>query len=217
MNHLQDELKFFMRLGYAVTASGQISQRDPDNSDHWWIPTLGNKSVACLDINGNIISSSHKINFTARAFHAEIYRDRPDVNAVVHFHPDNVAAWSMIKKEFLFTTTESALFYNDIVQADIAGLITGDNNGHLVSKYLGSKNTLIIQNHGPVTVGKTLESALWRTILLEKICQINLMALAVAQPQQLNEAELLKAHSLFAKESAMNYQYKNFKETFYVK
>lgn len=211
--NLQQELQFLIKLGYAVTASGQLSQRSDDNSNIWFTPTLDNESVASLDITGKILETSGHVNFATRSLHSAIYRARPDVNAIVHVHPDYTVAWSMLRKPFLFTTQESALFYNDIAQTDQAHLIT-DDNVDVVVNHLGSTNNLIIHNHGPITVGTTVESAIWRTILLDKICKLNLLAVAAGTPIELDSETLLKNHKFFTTNRTMTYQYRNFKKNY---
>jgi ribulose-5-phosphate 4-epimerase/fuculose-1-phosphate aldolase len=208
--NLQEHFNFVIKLGFAITASGQLSIRDQHNSSLWWTLSLDQNNLICLDQDGNIIDGNGTVNFAAQNFHSKIYRKRPDVNAIAHFHPDNAVTWSILQRPFMFTTPESSVFYQNIATASVPGLLAKTESQE-VTDALSLNNTLIIYNHGPVTVGKSIESALWRMILLDKICQLNLKALSAGVPQQLDNQTLKRCHKFYARESVMQYQYNNFK------
>ena len=212
-SNLREELRLLTRMGFTVTASGQISQRSLDDTNIWYTTTLNNKEIATLNISGAVISATDRINFATKSLHSIIYRTRPDVNAIVHVHPDHTVAWSLLRKPFLFTTQESSLFYNDIAQVELAELITNDN-ADLIAQNFASVNTLIMNNHGAITLGANLESAIWRTILLDKICKLNLLALSAGLPHEIDTVTLEKNHKFFALPKTITYQYNSFKNNY---
>lgn len=210
MDTLVNNFNFLVKLGHAVTASGQLSLRDQDDINSYWTIALGTNNPIKIEPG---IKPEESVNFATKNLHSLIYLNRPDVNAIVHFHCDNTVAWSLLHKPFMFTTHESGVFYKDIVAAEIQGLLEQEQSQAIVES-LGKSNSIIVFNHGSITVGKSLESAIWRTLLLEKICEINLKAMCAGTVHELNTETLEQCYRLFAKEKVMQYQFNNFKKQY---
>jgi ribulose-5-phosphate 4-epimerase/fuculose-1-phosphate aldolase len=210
-------LKFFAKLGFVTTASGHMSFRDGDS---WWLNGFGvpytkitGNELSQLDYSGNIISGHHKVNFAAKYLHSAIYKARPDVNSITHFHTDYATAWSTLGIPLKIITQEAAVFYNDIALYDnFNGLIDSNAESNEIVDALGNNNSIILQNHGSVTVGKSVESAAYRLILLEKICQLNILAASAGSPKELNPIVAQQTYDFLSTEEALTYQYHFFKD-----
>ena len=55
--------------------------------------------------------------------------------------------------------------------------------GERIAKALGDKKAAILQNHGLITVGQTVEAAAWWYITMERTCQAQLLAEAAGKPK----------------------------------
>ena len=94
----------------------------------------------------------------ANRFHLWIYRVRPDVNSIVHTHPPNVSALSMLGVPLKPSHMDTAMFYNDCAFLEHwPGPPIGDEEGELISNALDGKRSILLAQHGQPSTGKTLK------------------------------------------------------------
>ncbi len=105
---------------------------------------------------------------------------RPDLNCVAHSHSVYGKAFSALGRNLDIITQDSCAFYNDIVLYLSQGVVLDPEEGQAIARALGTKKAAILQNHGLVTCGKTVESCLFWYLALEKCCQAQLLADAAA-------------------------------------
>ncbi len=115
--------------------------------------------------------------------HAVIYRYRPDVNAVVHTHQIFASVFALINHpipalfdEVSFTLGPAV----EVVPYGLSGSVDLVNN--VASKLSNNANAYIIQNHGIIALGKTLDKAMLAAELLEKVAHIYSLSLATGKP-----------------------------------
>lgn len=208
-----DVAGFFAHLGYITNSSGQISVRDSNNPQRWWTFPLGVNYKKCspkdLIAVDQHIHPSHRVNFAAAALHNEIYKTRLDVNAILHYHPKNIVAWSTTHLPLPLLTQESGVFYNDIAYVPFEGIVESLQESKRVVNLIGSTNTALLFNHGAITLGKSLKSAAYRLILLEQCCETAL--LAGGKGVGINDIELASLHSFFTTEEALCYLFDMFR------
>ena len=78
-------------------------------------------------------------------------------------------------------TQDFCTFYNDIVlYPNFAGLVLADEEGRRIAAHLGPRKAALLANHGLLTVGQTIEAAVNYFVVLEKLCQSQLVADASA-------------------------------------
>lgn len=115
--------------------------------------------------------------------HSIIYRKRPDVGAVVHTHQTHASVFAVLNMPIPALFDEVALALGpliDIVPYAFSGTVELARN--MESKLSNHANAYIIQNHGIVALGKTLDQAILHAELLEKTAQVYLLALASGKP-----------------------------------
>ncbi|MDV2887560.1 class II aldolase/adducin family protein, partial [Alkalihalophilus pseudofirmus] len=79
-------------------------------------------------------------------------------------------------------------FYNDhALFDDYTGLVYESDEGKRIAETLGNKKAIILQNHGLLTVGQSVDSAAWWFITMEKVCKVQLTVEAVQKPICINE------------------------------
>jgi L-ribulose-5-phosphate 4-epimerase len=109
--------------------------------------------------------------------HTEIMRARPDVNAVIHTHPLYAVVFSSLGKPMQPVGHSGAIFFEDLpIFSETTDLIITPELGRSVAAVLGKSNAMLLQNHGIVSVGKTLEEAIFFATHLELACQMQLLA-----------------------------------------
>jgi hypothetical protein len=65
---------------------------------------------------------------------------------------------------------------NDAADRNFAGLVLATQEGQQIAACLGNKKAALLGNHGLLTVGSTIEATVAWFALLEKVCQVQLMA-----------------------------------------
>lgn len=129
--------------------------------------------------------------------HASIYRELPEVKAVVHTHAPNAVALGSLKvpdNKIPPTTNPGANLGNFIPIYPIVGLIGSPEKGLEVARALEGQNGVLLRGHGTVTVGNRLEQAVLRAIYLEFEARSQMSARAAGElnPYQPDESDLFK-------------------------
>jgi glutamate-1-semialdehyde aminotransferase/ribulose-5-phosphate 4-epimerase/fuculose-1-phosphate aldolase len=110
--------------------------------------------------------------------HANIYRERPDVNAIVHTHQPYASALAFLRKPIPALTDEQVRFLGrQVAIVDYAPSGTGFLARNVQKKVAGGDNAFIIANHGIVALGTDPARAVFNMALLEKVSLAYLLAL----------------------------------------
>lgn len=162
-----------------------LSARVPGESDRLLVTPYGKmckqvtaSSLLKTDLDGNIVEGVGLIDELGFPIYGAIHRARPEINCVLHVHSVDGVAVSAQAKGLLPLSQTALLICNDLGYHDYAGL--GDDSaeqGRLVSD-LGAHGAMLLRNHGPLTVGKTVADAYLRLHTLENACRIQVRALA---------------------------------------
>ena len=124
------------------------------------------------------------INGPAFAIHSAIHRARPDLNAACHAHGVYGKAFSCFGRPIEMLYQDALRFYNDLaVYPRYGGTVLSNEEGDRIAKALGDKcRSIILQNHGIITCGKTVDEAAFLFISLERCCHAQMMANAASGP-----------------------------------
>jgi hypothetical protein len=110
--------------------------------------------------------------------HANVYRARPDVNAIVHTHQPYASALAFLRKEIPALTDEQVRFLGKRVAiVDYAPSGTGFLAKNVEKKVASGDNAFIIANHGIVALGTDPDRAVFNMALLEKVSIAYLLSL----------------------------------------
>jgi ribulose-5-phosphate 4-epimerase/fuculose-1-phosphate aldolase len=179
--------RLFARNGYDFGGAGHITVRDPEFPDRFWVNPQGlHFSHICVselmlvDHEGRIVQppacAPARLNRAAFAIHSELHRARPDVMAAAHSHSTYGKAFSTLGRLLDPITQDACMFYNDhVVFEAYSGVVLDLDEGRKIAATLGSRNAAILQHHGLLTVGQTVEAAVWRHVALEEACRVQLL------------------------------------------
>ncbi|PWN38803.1 arad-like aldolase/epimerase, partial [Ceraceosorus guamensis] len=142
-----------------------------------------------------------------------IHTARPEVDAACHSHSLYGKAFSTLGRNIEITTQDSCVFYKRCAHYDsFGGVAVSEEEGQHIAEALGKDNVaLIMANHGILTAGKTIESAVHRFIALERHCQVQLLADAASardgkRPTQISDEEAEYTANQTASEHACWFQ-----------
>lgn len=138
-------------------------------------------------------------------FHVWIYRCRPDVQAIVHTHPPAAVALSMTHERLRVNSMDAAMLYDSVGYLDHwPGTPEGDAEGELISEALGKHGALLLCNHGLLTVGSSIQEAVYRAVFFEWAAAAQLQARAVGDLKAVEEASARSAHHAMTRQAYIN-------------
>ncbi len=114
--------------------------------------------------------------------HLSVYRNRPDVNAVIHTHPVFASILSIINKPIPALFDEITFEIGSAVEM-IPYALSGSAElaQNVISKLGNDCYCYLLQNHGALSIGKDLDQALKNAELMEKVAQIYYYALTTGR------------------------------------
>lgn len=186
---LAQAFRVFGMLGFEEGVAGHLTFRDPILKDHFWVNPFGVpfrfmtvSDLLLIGPGGDIVAGGRPermiYNQAAFAIHHAIHTARPDLDAACHSHSIYGKAWATLGRNVEITTQDSCAFYNQCaLYENFGGVVLADEEGDNIAKALGEQNrALILQNHGILSAGKSIEAAVGYFILLEKHCQVMLLS-----------------------------------------
>ncbi|MDE2052496.1 MAG: class II aldolase/adducin family protein, partial [Gammaproteobacteria bacterium] len=162
-----------------VDAFGHISTRNPANPAHYLMartvqpPFVAAEDIVEVDANSApVISGAPAVPFE-RFIHGEIYRTRPDVNAIVHSHAAAVLPFTVAKDAPLRALCHTCGFIGagaPIFEIrDFAGdgsnmLVDSGSLGEKLASTLGHNTIVLMRGHGFTVVGRSIQEAVYNAI-----------------------------------------------------
>lgn len=149
------------------------------------------EEIALVDLDGRHLRGPLSPSVETR-MHTGIYRSRPEVGAIVHTHARYCTTLACLAREIpplhymLAALSEEG-------RIPVAPYATHGTEGlarHATRALGGKHSACLLQNHGAITVGSTLEEAYSRAELLEEMAELYCRASALGEPVLLDEAQL---------------------------
>jgi ribulose-5-phosphate 4-epimerase/fuculose-1-phosphate aldolase len=183
------------RFGLDEGIAGHITARDPEHPDSFWTAPFGAyfgkvraRDLIRVDGDGSIVEGRGRLNRAAFAIHSSIHRARPDVVGAVHAHGLHGKTFSSLHRTLAPLTQDSCAFYGShALFADYTGVVFDPAEGRRIAETLGNGKAVILANHGHLTVGQTVDSAIWWFITMERSFQSELIARAAGEPVALDD------------------------------
>ena len=175
--------RLFGAFGWGSLGDGHITARDPERTDAMWLIRYGvpfhRTTVSDLVLVGpdGRVDSGHAINMTAYYIHAPIHEARPEVIAVAHTHTPYATPWAANVELFQMICQEATAFFEDHAVFDGEEVQVSDfDTGKRIAAALGETKAVLLRNHGPVTVGGSVEEAIGWFLLLERVAEVHVKA-----------------------------------------
>jgi ribulose-5-phosphate 4-epimerase/fuculose-1-phosphate aldolase len=196
--------RLFARFGFDEGVAGHITARDPERRDHFWVNPFGiyfghvrASDLILVNHRGDVVEGKHPLNAAAFAIHSRVHAARPDVVAAAHSHSVHGKAWSSLGRPLDPITQDACAFYEDhAVFGDFTGVVYETSEGERIAHALGSKKAVILRNHGLLTVGETVDEAVWWFITMDRSCQAQLLAEAAGTPVKIDPADAAATRDL---------------------
>ncbi|RAI15256.1 MAG: class II aldolase family protein [Candidatus Melainabacteria bacterium] len=185
--------------GYSPGLSGNISKRVEDKivitSSGSSNGFLEDDELTVIDFSGNIIQGEKKAS-SEKKLHIEFYKQRPDINAIIHVHPvflcSFAAARIPLDKPVL---AENVFYFGQIPLAEYA-LPSSDELVEKTAKYFKDYNAVLMANHGVIVGDVNFKQAYLKLELAETYAQVVLNTKLLGGAVLLNDKEVEDIYKL---------------------
>ncbi|WP_432982421.1 class II aldolase/adducin family protein [Dactylosporangium sp. CA-233914] len=181
-----------VQAGLVVGSGGNLSARAPGADECWvtaagtWLDRLDRGSFvririsdgAALDSNVGVVPSSEL------ALHLETYRTRPDVNAVVHLHPQTVLLLDALAEPIRLVTTDHAFYLRQVSTIPFVPPGRPEVGTLAAAACKDDVNCVVLSRHGCSVVAESVELAHKRAFYLEEAARLTYHALALGRPPE---------------------------------
>ncbi len=195
-------LRLFAHFGFDEGIAGHVTARDPELADHFWVNPYARhfglvrvSDLVLVNHHGEVVEGDAVVNTAAFAIHSQVHAARPDVVAAAHSHSVHGRAWSSLGRPLDPITQDSCAFYRDhAVFDDYTGVVLEVEEGKRIAHALGEHKAVILRNHGLLTVGRSVDEAVWWFVAMDRSCQVQLMAEAAGSPVPIDAETAELAH-----------------------
>jgi ribulose-5-phosphate 4-epimerase/fuculose-1-phosphate aldolase len=196
--------RLFARYGFDEGVAGHITARDPEHPHQFWVNPFGMhfsqirvSDLILVNESGEVVHSSRLVNRAAFAIHSRVHAARPEVVGAAHAHSLHGKTWSTLGRLLEPLTQDACAFYEDHALFDAyGGVVSETDEADRIAAALGQRKAVILQNHGLLTVGHTVEEAVWWFIAMDRSCQAQLLAEAAGTPRRIAAETARQAREL---------------------
>jgi HCOMODA/2-hydroxy-3-carboxy-muconic semialdehyde decarboxylase len=163
-----------------VDAFGHVSMRNSSAPERYFMsrslaPALVTPDdVLEYDLDSNPLNPSGRGSFLERFIHGEIYRARPDIQAIVHSHSPSVIPFGLVDVPMRAMFHNAAFLAAGVPVFDIREefgatdmLVGNREKGVALAAVMGAKDVVLMRAHGSVACGTTLQTAVFRAVYTE--------------------------------------------------
>ncbi len=187
-----------------VDAFGHISVRHDKRPDRFLLArNMAPSRVTAEDIveftlDGEAVNANGRKVYLERFIHAEIFRKRSDVMAVIHSHSHSVVPLSVVKGVRLKAIFHMAGFIGQgapVFEIREAGgdatdlLISNNHLGRALAEHLDGHDIVLMRGHGSTVVGGSIKQAVYRAVYAELNARYQLQAMQLGEVTFLTEGE----------------------------
>lgn len=181
-----------LQTGYHISRSRSPELVELDDVQHY-------------DEDSRIIGDDNRGGYLERIIHGEIYKLRPDVRAIAHFHCSSIMPFCVTGVPWLPVTHVGATigatvpFWDERAEfGDTDLLVSTPEQGASLALALNEHSAVLLRNHGAVVIGGTVRELVMRSIQLCRNADVILQSrtLGVPRPLSAGEVELSGAKNL---------------------
>lgn len=182
--------RIFDMLGWSEWIYNHISLRVPGEDEAFLINPYGllysevcASNLVKIDIDGNQLDGGDSpVNRAGFVQHSYFHRHVGWAHAICHVHTTATMAVCSVEGGLRPTNFYSAAFAGQLGYHDFEGVTVRAEEGERLLANLGDRPVLMLRNHGPVVLGRTIGEMLHRQWALQRACEIQLATQALGEP-----------------------------------
>jgi ribulose-5-phosphate 4-epimerase/fuculose-1-phosphate aldolase len=175
-------------LGWTDLLQTHISARIPGEPNTFLINRFGDmfdeinaSGLVKMDLDGNVIGDPARFNQAGFTIHSGVYKARPDANCVLHTHTRAGAGVSLLKNCLRPISQDAMHVIDEVVYHDY-GIPATAEECEALGESCKMGTCVVLLNHGLLTLGPTIPGAFERMYLLERACEVELIARTLGEP-----------------------------------
>ena len=180
--------RIFAAMRWGQLGDGHISARDPELTDHFWLLDWGVPfNAATVDalvlvgpdgsVKNHDFEPTGAVNTAGFNIHSPVLAARPEAVSAAHTHTQFGTPWAANVEPFRAISQESCAFVFDQAMFDDEEVeVLSYDGGKRIAAALGEQKLVILRNHGLLTVGLTVESAVGWFVMAERVAEVHVKA-----------------------------------------
>jgi len=199
-----DAAQELSRKGLVIGTMGNVSLRLPESKDgliaitpsNRYYESLTAEDIVIINLSGDVVEGRLKPS-SEKMLHTGIYKKRPDINAIIHFHSLYSSTVAVSFKSIPPILEDQVICLGGEIRVSgyaFSGSIELDDN---VIEALDDNKAVILANHGALSAGYTMREAFTNCEMLEKTAHVFINAALLDEVNRLSAAAIEKGRSLF--------------------
>jgi ribulose-5-phosphate 4-epimerase/fuculose-1-phosphate aldolase len=194
--------RIFAMFGWDELVYNHITLRVPGEEGAYLINPFGlhyseitASSLIKVDRHGNKADADNPwpINKAGHIQHSLFHSRVERAHAVIHTHTTATMAVCSLKGGLRMTNFYAAIFADKMGWHDFEGITVREEEGERLLASLGDKPVLMLANHGPVVIGRTLPEAFHTFWNLQRACEVQMATLSMGEPIEIGQ-DVLDVH-----------------------
>ena len=149
---------------------------------------LKDSDFALMDFEGKSLIPNKRPS-SEKKLHIEFYKQRPDINFIIHVHSPYLSSFASARKDLLAPVMAENVYYFKGIPLAEYGLPSSDILVENTAKYFKEYECVLMANHGVIIGSKTLKDAYLKLELAEQYAQVVLNTYILGGPKPLTETE----------------------------
>ncbi len=155
---------------------------------------LAPEQLVYVDQEGRVLSGGKPTG--ELSMHLAAYRERPDINAVLHAHPPITTGFTVAGQSLAqCVIPEVVVIFGTIPTTEYATIST-EEGARVIRELIRDHDALILDRHGTITVGKTLIEAYRKLEKVEYCAQVTLVAKQLGKVRTLSPEQIQKLEAV---------------------
>ena len=155
-------------------------------------------SLVKMDLDGNVHSKDGAFNAAGFTIHSGVYKARPDANCVMHTHTRAGTGVSVLKRGLRPISQDVLAVYDELAYHEY-GTPASQEECDALGITCQKGEAVVLRNHGLLTVGTTVAAALRRMYMLERACEVEIIARSLGEEPVPIEPEVIESYARRAK------------------
>lgn len=185
--------RIFAHLGWQELIYNHLSLRVPGTDDQFLINPFGlhysevtASNLVKVDPLGRILGHSDwPINPAGFTFHGAIHQRLPHAHCVMHVHTTATMAVCCLEAGLSYSNFYAAQLWGQVAYHDFEGITVHLDEGERILASSEGRPVLLLRNHGPVVMGRTVAEAFNRLWLVQRACEVQLATMSMGPVREI--------------------------------
>ncbi|MDB5414326.1 MAG: uncharacterized protein JWR10_2661 [Rubritepida sp.] len=185
-------------LGWTDLLETHMTVRVPGEPGTFLINNYGDmfdeitaSSLVKMDLEGRVLGGGTKYNAAGFTIHSGVYKACPDVSCIMHSHTRAGAGISVLRQGLRPISQDALHVLDDVVYHEY-GIPTSEEECIALGESAQRGGCLVLLNHGLLAAGATIPGTLYRLYMLERACEVEMIARSLDEPPVLIEPHIVE-------------------------